>query len=94
MRIIGLGRLHDFCEEHADCRKWILNWISDTRNSRWGDSHELRGRYPSVSFIGDNVAILNVKGNAYRLETRIAYGAGTVAVLWIGTHAKYSRRNR
>lgn len=94
MRIIGLGRLHDFCKEHADCRRWITNWITDTRASRWGDSHGLRSRYPSVSFLGDNVTIFNVKGNDYRLETRIAYSTGTVAVLWIGTHAEYSRRHR
>jgi mRNA interferase HigB len=93
MRIIGLSRLHDFCVDHADCRRWITNWISDTRGSRWKISHDIRLRYLSVSFLANNVVVFNVRGNDYRLETQIAYGIGTVAVKWIGTHAEYTRRH-
>lgn len=94
MRIIGLGRLNGFCAEHSDSRKWVANWISDTRASRWRTPHDIRKRYPAASFLAERVVIFNVKGNHYRLETRIAYDVGVVAVLWIGTHAEYTRRHR
>jgi len=93
MRIVGIGRLHNFCTEHADCRKWIANWVADARASRWLSPHDIRGRYSSASFLAGNIVIFNVKGNDYRLETRIAYGVGTLSVLWIGTHAEYTRRH-
>lgn len=92
MKLIGLGVLHVFCEDHADCRKWITNWISDVRGVRWRSTHEVKSRYPSASFLANNVVIFNVRGNAYRLETQIAFNTGIVAVKWIGTHAQYSRR--
>ena len=38
--------------------------------------------------------IFNVKGNAYRLEARIAYRTGIVAIEWAGTQAEYDERNR
>lgn len=94
MKIIGLGQLHSFCAEHADSRKWVESWISDTRSCVWRTSHDIRERYPSASFLADNIVILNVKGNDYRMEIRVAYGVGTIAVLWIGTHAEYTRRHR
>lgn len=94
MRIIGLGRLHAFCADHADCRTWIANWISDIKKSQWKTTHEIKQRYPSVSFLANQMVIFNVRGNGYRLETQIALGVGTIVVLWIGTHAAYTRRKR
>jgi mRNA interferase HigB len=94
MRIIGLGLLHRFCADHADCRKWIDNWISDAKASTWRTSHDIKQRYQSASFLPEQTVIFNVRGNEYRLETRVAYGMGTVAILWIGTHAEYTRRHR
>lgn len=93
MRIIGLGKLHDFCASHADCRKWIANWISDTRGNQWNTTHDIRSRYASASFLAENVVVFNVRGNDYRLETQIAFNAGVVMIRWIGTHAEYTHRN-
>ena len=93
MRIIGLGLLSAFCEQHADCRKWVANWIIDVRQSDWSTSHDIRMRYPAASFLASNVVIFNVRGNDYRLETQIAFQSGVVAIKWIGTHAQYSKRS-
>ena len=94
MKIIGLGVLHTFCANHADCRKWIANWIVDTKASRWRNTHEIKSRYPSASFLENNTVIFNVRGNAYRLETQIAFLSEVVAVKWIGTHSEYDHRHK
>jgi len=94
MKIIGIGVLHTFCVKHADCRKWMANWILDTKSSRWRTSHDVKARYPSASILESNTVIFNVRGNEYRLETQIAYLAGVVAVKWVGTHAEYDRRHK
>ena len=94
MRILGLGKLHDFCVAHADAKSWIENWIADVRNSSWKAPHEVKQRYASASFLASNIVIFNVRGNNYRLAVQVAYGAKTIAVQWIGTHAEYSRRYR
>lgn len=94
MKIIGAGLLRAFSDSHADCRKWVACWIKDVRASRWTNTHDIKLRYPSASFLADNMVIFNVRGNNYRLETQIALKLGVVAVKWIGTHAKYSRRTK
>lgn len=93
-RIVNLGVLHRFSQAHADSRKWIANWIADVRASTWASPHDVRSRYPTVSFLGNGVVIFNVRGNLYRLEALISYEAGVIYVRWIGTHAAYSKRNQ
>lgn len=92
MRLIGLNRLQKYCLDHSDCRKWVANWISDVRASKWNNAHDVRSKYPSASFLANNIVIFNVRGNEYRLEVQIAYAVGAIAVLWIGNHAEYSKR--
>ena len=45
------------------------------------------------SSLDDNPSgnVFNVKGNKYRLDTRVAYRTGVVVVKRIGTHAEYDR---
>ncbi len=94
MRILGLLKLDKFASEHADCRSWVSNWAADVKGSKWTNFHDIKSKYPSASFLTDNVVIFNVRGNNYRLETQVTYGAQVVAIRWIGTHAEYDRRNR
>ena len=92
MKIIGLSRLSIYTAAHADCRSWITNWICDIRASSWTNTHDIRAKYPTASFLGANVVIFNVRGNNYRLVTRIAFNTGILSVIWIGNHAEYTQR--
>lgn len=94
MRVIGLGILHEFCDDHADCRDWIENWVADAQASTWRTPQDVKDRYPSASFLADGIVIFNVRGNRYRLELRLAYQTTVVMVCWIGTHAEYDQRHR
>lgn len=93
MHIVGRDKLNEFCAVHADARKWIENWIFDVEAARWQTSLDIKNLYASASFLASNIVIFNVKGNRYRLETKIAYNTGIVVVQWLGTHAEYSKRH-
>ena len=94
MKIVGRSRLEAFCDKHTDARKWIEHWLSEVEESAWASSLDVRARYASASFLGDNVVIFNVKGNEYRLEVSIAFQTSVVVVKWVGTHTEYDQRNR
>lgn len=94
MKLIGLGVLDAFCSRHADCRKWVANWVSDVRAGSWKTSQDIKARYSTASFLAENIVIFNVRGNEYRLETQVAYNAGVVVVKWAGTHEQYTKRMR
>lgn len=92
MVIVGRDKLDEFCGAHADARPWITNWIADLEGRRWQKPQDIKDSYASASFLSDNVVIFNVKGNHYRLEVQVAYKASIVVVMWIGTHAGYTKR--
>ena len=94
MRIVGREKLDAFCRKHADARKWIESWLAEVERMTWANTQQLKERYPSASFLPDNLVIFNVKGNDYRLEVTVAYRTTVVVVQWVGTHAEYDARNK
>lgn len=94
MKVVGRSRMQDFCGNHAGARSWVENWLADAERATWRTPQQIKERYPTASFLGENVVIFNVKGNDYRLEVTIAYKTEIVAVQWIGTHAEYDKRNK
>lgn len=42
LKVIGRGVLVEFCDQHADCRKWIANWLADASANRWATSHDIK----------------------------------------------------
>jgi mRNA interferase HigB len=92
MRIVGRGKLDEFCGAHADARSWIATWITDVQGHIWRKPQDIRASYVTASLMSDNVVIFNVKGNRYRLEVQVAYNTGIVVIRWIGTHAEYTKR--
>ena len=94
MKIIGLGLLDSFIKQYPDTKKWLENWISDTKGAQWSSSHDIKHRYSTASFLANNTVIFNVRGNNYRLEVTVAYQNKLVVIDWIGSHADYSKRSR
>lgn len=93
MKVHGLKELDEFCRKHAVARPWIQGWLADAKGASWTCSHDIRSRYASVSFLGTNVVIFNVKGNDFRMVTQVAYKMGIIMVKWVGTHAAYSKKD-
>lgn len=92
MKLVGREVIEEFILKHADPRGWVASWVAEVESANWSNPQEIRARYASASFLSDNTVIFDVKGNCYRLETRIAYKTSMVFVLWVGTHADYSKR--
>jgi mRNA interferase HigB len=91
LKVIGTDVLHEFGVEHADVRGQIAAWLAEVEDGEWKTPLDVRARYPSVSFVGDNIAVFDLKGNKYRLEVRIAFNLGVVSVSRMGTHAEYTK---
>jgi mRNA interferase HigB len=92
MRIVGRDDLQKFRAKHPDCRGWITNWLADTERASWRVSQDIKDRYVTASFLADNIVVFNVRGNEYRLVTRVVYRSNLVVILWIGKHADYDKK--
>lgn len=92
MRILGLLFLDDFKKSHADARGPLDAWRREVEEAEWQSPQDIKQRYRSADFLGDNRVIFNIKGNNYRLVVKVRYQNGLVVVEWVGTHAEYSKK--
>jgi mRNA interferase HigB len=91
MKVMRKGILDEFCKIHTEIASQILIWLSEAEGSEWKTPQDIKARYASASFLENNRVIFNLKGNKYRLDTKIAYKTGIVLIMRIGTHAEYSK---
>lgn len=91
MRIVAKKPLLQFCAAHPDAKQPVLAWHEEVTRARWATPQDIKDRYVSASFVGNNRVVFNIGGNKYRLIAAIAYRVGVVYVKFIGTHAQYDR---
>lgn len=91
MQVVGRPILERFVKVHAEVGPAVDAWLREAMAAMWRTPAEVKARYVSASFLANNRVVFNLKGNKYRLDTKIAYQVGVVLVKRIGTHAEYSR---
>jgi mRNA interferase HigB len=89
--VVGRPILERFVEGHSDVSSAVDSWLAEAKAATWRTPADIKARYPSASLLANNRVIFNLKGNKYRLDTKIAYQTGVVVVKRIGTHAEYTR---
>ena len=91
MTVIGLEKLIDFSRSHAEASQQISAWLLEAEEAQWETPSDIKARFPRASFLADNRVIFNIKGNKYRLDTKVSYKSKIVLIKRIGTHAEYSK---
>jgi mRNA interferase HigB len=91
MRLLGIPRLKKFIADHADVRGAIGAWRLEVEDAEWRSPIDVKARYPTASILSNNRVIFNIKGNNYRIETKVSYDLKIVLILRIGTHSEYTR---
>ncbi len=91
MDVINLKLLDEFRKQHADGRNPIQAWYEHVTRVIWNKPEDVRNDYPKVSIVGNDRAVFNIKGNAYRLVVQIDYTNHIVFIRFIGTHSEYNK---
>ncbi len=87
--MISRKRLVEFWEEHPDAKGPLSAWFQELKKAKWSDTAEVKRRYSTASFVGNDRIVFNIKGNKYRLIVR--YSPPVVFIRFVGTHAEYDR---
>lgn len=91
MRVIAVSTLKRFRARHPDAEQPLKAWYDEARHAMWTSPRDIKQRYASVSFVGNNRVVFNIKGNDYRLIAAVAYRFQAVYIKFVGTHAQYDR---
>ncbi len=68
-----------------------MAWFHIVRRAKWKGLQEVRRDFPSADQVG-HVLIFNIKGNRYRLITRVNYVGQRIFIKALLTHAEYDRK--
>ena len=91
MRVIAKRTLRELWRQYVDAKGLLEAWFREVQRANWASPQEIKDRYASASFVGNDRVIFNIGGNKYRLIVRVNYQYGIVYVRFIGTHADYNR---
>ena len=90
LRVISRRRLREFWERHKDAETSLRAWYAVTRRATWRSIVETKEVFPHADAVGD-CTVFNIKGNDYRLITKIHYRGQRVFIRYVLTHAEYDR---
>lgn len=89
MHIIGYPKIRKFSEKYHNTKNSLQRWYNLLGKENYNNSDELRATFSnSFDKVGECI-VFNVGGNKVRLIAKIFYGAKTVHIKHVLTHAEY-----
>jgi mRNA interferase HigB len=92
MNVISFKRIRAFSSEYPDAEVSLRAWYTTVKKSNWQNHAELKRVYPSADGVG-RYTVFNIRGNNYRLISRVVYRSQTVFIVAIMTHEEYEMGN-
>jgi mRNA interferase HigB len=90
MHVISPKKLKEFWLKHPDAEIPLRTWLRITEKARWESLADTRKDFPHADLVGV-CTVFNIKGNDYRLITKIYYQQQTVLVRAVLTHREYDK---
>lgn len=72
-----------------DSEEPLKAWFAEAQVAAWRHPTDIKTKYGSASFVGDNRVVFNIAGNKYRLIVHVSYEKQTLMIKFVGTHAEY-----
>jgi mRNA interferase HigB len=90
VRIISKKRLAEFWSMHPDAEEPLMAWYRITKKASWNNLAEARQDFRHADPVG-TCTVFNIKGNDYRLVTKIFYLRKRVLIRFVMTHKEYDK---
>ncbi len=93
MNVIAPKTLKAFWEQPGcgDAEGPLKSWLQEARIAKWSRWEDIKARYRSADWVGNNRVVFDIGGNKYRLIVRVNFASQTIFVVFIGTHEAYDR---
>jgi len=92
MRVISKSRLKQFWEQpgNEDSEGALRAWYTHVNSTTvaWHSWSDVKADFATASIVG-NCVVFNIRGNNYRLITRILYPSQKVFILKVMSHREY-----
>ena len=90
MRIISRKALKNAVQQHKELEGPLDTWYRIAKKADWTSLNDIRNTWRDTDGVG-MYTVFNIKGNHYRLITKINYKSRIVFIRRILTHAEYDK---
>jgi len=90
LRIISKPAILVFSERYPESLVSLMNWYRITRRANWTSLVDVRKDFAHADAVGRRT-VFNIHGNNFRLIARVNFKTQRVFILYILTHAEYSK---
>lgn len=91
MRIIAKSTLIAYYEKNPQAKIALEDWYKKTSRAQRICFDDIRKTFNTVSIVGNQHYVFNIKGNDYRLVVVIQFTPQRVYIRFVGTHAEYDK---
>ena len=91
MRIIAKSTLVAYYTKNPQSKSALEDWFEKTKEAEWKNFSDIKKTFNTVSSVGNNRYVFNIKGNDYRLVVLIKFTVSHVLIRFVGTHAEYDK---
>ncbi|MBP3757546.1 MAG: type II toxin-antitoxin system HigB family toxin [Prevotella sp.] len=91
MRIIAKSTLIAYYTKNPQAKTALEEWYNKTREAEWKTFADIKKTFNTVSIVGNQHYVFNIKGNDYRLVVVIQFTPQRVYIRFVGTHLEYDK---
>jgi mRNA interferase HigB len=92
-RIYARSTLREYWEKYPETEQYLKTWYDTAMASDWKTPNDVRQTYGTASILKESRIVFNIKGNSYRLVTKINFEKQWIFIRFIGTHKEYEKIN-
>jgi len=91
MRVIARSTLREFWQTHPEAEEPLKAWYAEAKHASWQTPQDIKNRYGSASFPGNDRVVFNICGKKHRLVALVRYKFAVVYIRFIDTHDAYDK---
>ena len=90
MHVITFRKLKEFWQRYPDAEEPLRRWYKIAIKASWANLADARKDFPHADLVGI-CTIFNIKGNSYRLVSKIYYPSQVLLIRFVLTHVEYDK---
>ncbi len=87
--VIAKATLKEFWERHADSQEALESWFKLLTKGEFANFAELKQIFSSVDWVQPDYIVFDIRGNNYRVITRVNFTYKTFWIKQVLTHQEY-----
>lgn len=84
MRIIAKSTLVEYYTKNPQAKVALEDWYNKTAQAEWHNFADIRNTFATVSQVGNQHYVFNIKGNDYRLVVVVLFTPQTIYIRFCG----------